>query len=165
MCVVAWSSVLLQDCSFWNFKLCIFIVNSIIYIWKFVWLQVPCVSISRHMDTTIIMFSRLSIWIFQQIRQCFFWIFYTFNIFEKNSTSFFLIYFFRIWLHGRVVNINLNVVDMLVDVVDMLSFGNGYVYWCSEYVCWYIIKTIVDVMINIIVVVMDTIVMNAFATI
>jgi hypothetical protein len=54
---------------------------------------------------------------------------------------------------------------MLVDVVDMLSFGNGYVYWCSEYVCWYIIKTIVDVMINIVVVGMDTIVMNAFATI
>jgi hypothetical protein len=53
------------------------------------------------------------------------------------------------WLHGRVVNINLN-------VVDMLSFGSGYV-------CWYTIKTIVDVMINIVGVVMDTIVMNAFA--
>jgi hypothetical protein len=35
---------------------------------------------------------------------------------------------------------------MLVDVVDMLSFGSGYV-------CWYIIRTIVDVMINIVVVV------------
>jgi len=53
---------------------------------------------------------------------------------------------------------------MLVDVVDMFSFGSGYVYWCSGYVCWYIIKTIVDVMINIVVVVMDTTVMNAFTT-
>jgi hypothetical protein len=53
---------------------------------------------------------------------------------------------------------------MLVDVVDMFSFGSGNVYWCSGYVCWYIIKTIVDVMINIVVVVMDTTVMNAFTT-
>lgn len=67
-------------------------------------------------------------------------------------------------MDGRVVNINLNEVDMLVDVVDMFSFGSGYVYWCSGYVCWYIIKTIVDVMINIVVVVMDTTVMNAFTT-
>lgn len=119
-----------------------FLLSIQLYIYRWIFFVITssmCFNFKTYGYNNHHVFTFVNLDLFNKLGNVFKVFFIASTLLKKIQYIYFLIYFFQIWLHGRVVNINLNVVDMLVDVVDMLSFGSGYAYWCSGYVCWYII--------------------------